>query len=170
MDLDFEGPHGTARLAAATRPDGREGPVPRVSRVSLWVGGGPRGEGGMACAARGGGGGRRCASWVEGLGTGEGGCAEGLRRAWGGPCGRPSDGPAEVLWRTFCGDRRAHCTAPTTSVCERGAGGGRGFGTQKFVYQKWPKSILPFVSFSVSHSELEVRGGGYPTSCGCQPF
>ena len=30
---------------------------------------------------------------------------------------------------------------------------------QKFVYQKQPKSIFPFVNFTFSHYEIWVQGG-----------
>ena len=38
-------------------------------------------------------------------------------------------------------------------------GVGGGSGTQKFVYQKWPKSTFPFVNFIFSHYETWVKGG-----------
>ena len=33
-------------------------------------------------------------------------------------------------------------------------------GTQKFVYQKWPKSIFQFVNFIISCDEIWVQGEG----------
>ena len=55
----------------------------------------------------------------------------------------------------------------------RDEGGGGGSGTQKFVYQKWPKSIFPTASFILSHHEIRVQGGfprePPPPPCGCQP-
>ena len=46
-------------------------------------------------------------------------------------------------------------------VVEEG-GGGRGFGTQKCVDQKWPKSILPFVNFMISPHEIRLQGATPP--------
>ena len=54
-------------------------------------------------------------------------------------------------------------------------GGGRGFGTKNFVYQKWP-IVFSFGKFHCSPLQNQGRrggwqraGGGYPASCGCQP-
>ena len=43
-----------------------------------------------------------------------------------------------------------------------GGGGGlaRGFGTQKFVYQKWPDKIFPIVHFVFSRNGPFCLGGG----------
>ena len=60
----------------------------------------------------------------------------------------------------------ATCSHVPRASFERGGGeGGRGFGTQSFVYQKWPEHILPFVDFVFPHDGHfglggEVRGGG----------
>ena len=50
-------------------------------------------------------------------------------------------------------------TSPPRDAVEQRRGGG-GSGTQKFVYQKWPESIIPFVNFNFSHHEIWIRGGG----------
>ena len=55
------------------------------------------------------------------------------------------------LWRGRGGENGA------AQIDERGGGGS---GTQKFVSQKWPKSIPPFVNFIVSHDVSWVHGGG----------
>ena len=52
---------------------------------------------------------------------------------------------------------------------------GGGFGTQKYVHQKWPDQIIPMVNFVLSHDGdfgLEGGGGGItpPSSYGVRPF
>ena len=69
-------------------------------------------------------------------------------------------------------------------VLEGGGGRGRGLGTQKFVYQKWPDQIFPIRNFVCSHDghfglrgRLQInrvpesaRGGGGGSSYGARPF
>ena len=55
-------------------------------------------------------------------------------------------------------------------VLQGGGGGEGGSGPQKFVSQKWPNKIFPFINFVVSR---EGSGGGgvyHPSSCGVRPF
>ena len=80
------------------------------------------------------------------------------------------------------GGRECHCERMTVGIevassseglegGERGEGGGS--GTQKFVYQKWPDQIFPFVNFVFSHDGhfgLEGGGGVPPSSYGVWPF
>ena len=70
------------------------------------------------------------------------GAAAGAWRAHGAAAGRAEDpAPANCPARPPCG----------------------GFGTQKFVYQKWPGKIFPTANFIVSHDGhfgLGGRGGG----------
>ena len=55
---------------------------------------------------------------------------------------------------------------PAYAVCVHREGAQGCFGREEggggkiFVYQKWPKSILPFVNFVFPHYEMWVRGGG----------
>ena len=50
-------------------------------------------------------------------------------------------------------------------------GGGRGSGTQKFVYQKWPNQIFPFVNFVFPHDgHFGLGGGASGSSYGSPPF
>ena len=58
---------------------------------------------------------------------------------------------------------------------EEGEGGGS--GTQKYVYQKCPKSIFPFANCIFPHHEIRVQAGGGSrlasppsSSSRCQPF
>ena len=42
-----------------------------------------------------------------------------------------------------------------------GGEGGRGFGAQKTMYQKWPSKISPIVNFVFSRDGLGRGGGGF---------
>ena len=45
---------------------------------------------------------------------------------------------------------------------EEGGGGGSGSGTQKFVYEKWPHQISPFVKFILPPRRVHGGGSGLP--------
>ena len=71
----------------------------------------------------------------------------------------------KILPPTVKGEERggggaSSCGCQPRSDTSLGVGGGGGWNSkvQKFVYQRQPKSIFPFVNFIISHNE--VRGGG----------
>ena len=114
-------------------------------------------------------------------------CSSALRRSAG--CTAPAGpvGEAIVLWcRNETLQSSSQPRAETTrsdgvaawgwpSLYEKTEGVG-GSGTQKVVYQRWPRSIFPFANFIFSHHEIWVqagrgsRGGYHPSSDGCQTF
>ena len=70
-----------------------------------------------------------------------------------GSCARRARGVGVAL-----GAGKAHCATQATGRREEGRGG---FGTQKFVHQKWPDQISPIVNFIVSRDgHFGLKGGG----------
>ena len=66
-----------------------------------------------------------------------------------------------ILQPTFPGCR---VPPPPRPELEGGVGGGGEARTQKFVYQKWPDQIFPFVNFIFSHDGHFGLGGGGGTT------